>query len=641
MNKLKSTKTLSSMDYAHRPWCNNREDVTPLSAESAWKGNMDVWHGDAWYRGPILGLEFLADQYCAVQCDFSLEQPSEQEEWESAIARGFHYHVSVDGLPVAHQWEDDDTVHVLSSGGVPLGRRGGPGESANPQFDNETVENLFVYNHWNLRIDYVEKGPGEYQIVHAVIQPFSVQPVDGTDGARPAMESCTTERRHTNYDMTTTIPPQSPSGSFPFTVDVIWVKAPTDIRASSRWNQLLTMDDFDPLMHDVSLQIACLVLALFINAILYGSLWTWVMRDLSYKPVAMETEIISEEQEQEMQLWPLSTRVFFPVTRHPWLFCAACGQGAHLLLTTLCFLFFFQIGVIHQALGATILLPVVALYTIASPMGGYVTGRCRRVLHGRMMQALKACVSASTLYPLLGLLVMVLCYDVFPSDEAPRYRVLDSSKELILLWLLGIVPLTLLGGFLGYRNGPIDKFPVSEGTMGYQDLALHRVDDSDDSSKRSLCWLRMRTPVLFLTAGLLPMLSFFNTYAYGVAAPVYQDFYVSSRLQVFLPFILFLTCVGGVAMLLFYRQIRAQNYAWWWATFLTAGSSGFYCFLLSISWLIYNATHRNADARSVAVYMLWFAYTSLGVTLACGFVGILSCVLFSRALYSYGLCRAP
>jgi len=416
------------------------------------------------------------------------------------------------------------------------------------------------------------------------------------------------------------------------------------------------MDDGVP----VSVQLFGILVAVIINIILYVALWTWLMRDLSYKPLLWETEDFGrtsssggddgadDETEneskgvEEIQLWPLSTRVFFPPRVAPLWLCCCAGIGAQILVTAFFFLLFFRLGIINESLGAAILTPAVIFYTGFAILGGYVTARLYAVMHGTVARALQACFLTASLFPILGIIVFHLVYDVLPDNQAPDYRVISSSVPLILIWIFAIFPLTILGGWLGHRHGPIQNFPLSEGSKGYQDLALQDGAEQDHDAERTCCcWTYGRVPCLFLIGGILPVACSFVEYAYGVAGPVYVGYFSDNSLFAIISFFLFGTCIAGVSALLYYKQVRSHRYDWWWPSFITGASSGFYVFLLSISWLMYDSTHGHSVPKgSQASYTLWFLFGSLAVGFMAGFVAVVSCMLFSRSLYTFLLRRA-
>jgi transmembrane 9 superfamily protein 2/4 len=309
-----------------------------------------------------------------------------------------------------------------------------------------------------------------------------------------------------------------------------------------------------------------------------------------------------------------------------------------LLVTTTVFLCLFQFGIVNQSMGANILTPTLLLYTISSVVGGYVTGRLLAVFHWTVKDAIKACLTVATVYPVIGMVTIHMVYDVLPGSTAPDYRVLAHSGILMAVWLLTVIPLTVAGGVWGHRGGAMTHFPVTQGASGYQDLALQPADgtptDDEDVAKWYCCHRdKCRMPMLLLVGGILPVICCFIEYSYGVAGPIYRDYYSEYRFG-FVTFFLFCTCVGLVTLLLYYGQLRVNNYSWWWASFATGASSGIYIFILSMSWLFSNVVaEAHIDASSIGIYFFWFAFLSLGVALITGFVGVACCVEFNRLLY--------
>jgi hypothetical protein len=697
---------------------------------SPWKAGLNSAHGDVVYtlgrqdvanRAQELGelpqeyvwnVRVLQDVYCGQLGVLDLSETVDADDaaaWTSAIFRDFRLNFLVDNMPVAYVVENDQFVTKRYTGGVPVGE---VVQVSDGTVSGTTNDMAVMHNHWNLQLQYrtVQTVAGDrYRVVRATVQAFSIQHEIANTGAstfpvtlQNPIPSCQPvvafnpgtlqqkeqqqQRRHTSYDMLSqsAVSPQPVSGKVLFTYDVEWIsldnpdqnKATTnaasknnDLTVNNRWNIFLSMDGATP---TVVLWMGLLI-GVFINCLLAGALWTWVMRDLSYKPlydstcmeefetmVEPETSNVtatttatttpsdatelqdhdvddlapSPQAAQEIQLWPLSSLVFFPPTCSAGALAVACGTGAQLWVSCLFFLLLFQTGIVNQSLGANILTPCVILYTISSLVGGYVTGRLLAVFHKSQRDAIKACLLVATVYPVIGMVTIHMVYDVLPGSTAPDYRVLAHSGLLMTVWLLAVVPLTVAGGVWGHRGGALTQFPVASDAAGYQDLALQPADGSATEDENVAVWYscrrnKCRMPLLLLTGGILPVICCFIEYSYGVAGPIYRDYYSEYRFGL-VTFLLFCTCAGLVTMLLYYGQLRVNNYSWWWASFATGASSGIYIFILSMSWLFSQA---DVDVSSIGIYFLWFAFWSLGVSLMTGFVGVACCVEFNRLLY--------
>ena len=551
-----------------------------------------------------------------------------------------------------------ETIGVSYWGGIPVGF-GGQDSTANENSRNSSMTltssdsdaAMIINNHWNIQVWYrpSKHDTESYSIVRVIIEPFSVQ----QESSQGKLDSCDTNNAqnpvHTSYDMVYNFPMQSFMGNqpFQFTYDVIWTEAPDDVPHNKRWDVYLEMDGAIPNY----VEFAGFFLGGFILVALAGVLFTWVLRDLSYKP------IIDHQQEDlqfdgesadassvqiEIQMWPLSNRIFFPPTRARLLLCIACGTGAQLFATAFSFIVLFRVGIISQSQGARVLTPGFVLFCMSSAFGGYVTARLYAMFHGDFKIALVASLVAAIAYPLIGLVVVYIVYDILPLSDAPDYNVSSNISPLIILWICFIWPVTVLFGYLGYRGGPIQNFPVSEGSTGYHDLNLQNDDKKESDGERRNRWLmwneftkKYRIPILLFTGGLLPILSCFVNYSYGVAGPTLLRYY-AVRPYMISSFLIFMLLSGTEAVLLFYRQIRTQpTYEWWWASFSAAGSAGIYIFALSMSYLLFRGQESNLSGSTVVSYMIWFAFTSFGVLLMTGFMGVSLNILFIRTLYTY------
>lgn len=517
-------------------------------------------------------------------------------------------------------------------GGVPVGRHGvGDATSTDSRYQGTLDSEIFLYNHFNLKIAYSIKN-GKHQILRFWIQPFSIQHDNASNLTACEAGSAT----HIDYDLVANTLPQPATGLVKYTYDVHWVEVdPDTIDYKDRWDVYLTMDDATP----AYVEFAGVFLGAFLLVVLVGSLYTWVMRDLSYKPIVSQSDFDNEQEIQEVMMWPLSTQVFFPPIASPVLLCVACGTGAQLLASGFWFVVLFRCGILSQSQGAGILTPGAIMFAMSSPVAGYVTARLYAIFHGDKVIALAASLATAIAYPLLGMLVVYLVYDVLPNHESsPHYNVLAHMQPLILLWIFITWPSSVAGGFFGYKHGPVQNFPVSAGATGYHDLNLQdESENNKEKSERTLgkvasCMHRYRNVVLFLTCGVLPVLSCFVNYSYGVAAPMFIGSY-SMRAYMISSFCLFVLVAAAVSVLMFYRQIRVHNFQWWWSAFFSAGSAGLYIFFLSMSWLLSKA-ESHISGNDLAVYTLWFAFLSLGVVLMTGMAGVFACMLFNTALYA-------
>ena len=666
VNKLSSPVTLSSIDYKHLPLCQSNAQQ-PIHPGNAWDQAVTALHGDAYYEEPALPLYFKRNIYCGQLC--VLLPPSggfgNAALLQQAIQDGYSYQFLIDQLPVAYRYENQDRIDMLYWGGVPLGMSHADhrddrfhsyyhdADGMRLQQQEEEQNQAFLFNHYRIEILHDDE-----HILRTTIQPFSIRH-NVTDFTKwpalpmgePMPQACRDRSQHlpVYYGQLEQIPPQPLESQDPilFTYDVVWTAYTGDSNKPyvSRWSIYLQMDDGVPL----AVPLFSLLVAILINGMLMGVLVTWVLRDLSYKPLTSLVELETREQEQEAQLWPLSTRVFF-TPRYASLLVVCCGNGAQWLVAGLTYVILFRSGLVNESLGAAIVTPAVVLYTLASFPAGYVTGRMSIVFHQTKRLALAESLAVATVLPIVGMVFVHVVYDVLPDPStAPSYNAITNATPMILTWLFIAIPLTIGGGYVGYIHGPWNDFPVSSGSGGYQDLALqdqaqdNQWESADDNNNKSpfakqltkFWYSSGRLPLLFLLGGLTPLACSFVEIAYGVAGPIFLGYFSSSSLFAIASFGLFLTCVAAISVLLFYKHIRMQYYQWWWASFVTGASSGLYIFLLSLCWICLESSGREVMGKAMFGYIMWFLLASSCVGLMTGFVAVASCALFSRMLYTF------
>ena len=93
--------------------------------------------------------------------------------------------------------------------------------------------------------------------------------------------------------------------------------------------------------------------------------------------------------------------------------------------------------------------------------------------------------------------------------------------------------------------------------------------------------------------------------------------------------ILAVTC-AEITIVLTYFQLCAEDYRWWWRSFLTSGSTALYVFLYSAVYF------SRLESNMFVTYLLYFGYMaviSLGVFLVTGTVGFFSALYFNYQIY--------
>jgi len=95
--------------------------------------------------------------------------------------------------------------------------------------------------------------------------------------------------------------------------------------------------------------------------------------------------------------------------------------------------------------------------------------------------------------------------------------------------------------------------------------------------------------------------------------------------------ILIITC-AEITVVMCYFQLCAEDYHWWWRSFLTSGASALYLFLYSIFYFV-----TSLEIEQFVSGLLYFGYTlimSIAFFVLTGTIGFYACYFFVRQIYS-------
>ena len=80
-----------------------------------------------------------------------------------------------------------------------------------------------------------------------------------------------------------------------------------------------------------------------------------------------------------------------------------------------------------------------------------------------------------------------------------------------------------------------------------------------------------------------------------------------------------------------YFQLCAEDYTWWWRSFMTSASTGGYLFLYSA--MFFNSKLDLADFTSGALYFGYMGLVSGAFSLLTGAIGFEACFWFTRKMF--------
>lgn len=100
----------------------------------------------------------------------------------------------------------------------------------------------------------------------------------------------------------------------------------------------------------------------------------------------------------------------------------------------------------------------------------------------------------------------------------------------------------------------------------------------------------------------------------------------------FLVFLILVITCSETTILLCYFHLCAEDYHWWWRSFLTSGFTAVYLFIYCCHYFVTKLSIKDAAST-----FLYFGYTSIMVFLfflLTGTIGFFACFWFIRKIYS-------
>merc|ERR1719272_2098227 len=185
---------------------------------------------------------------------------------------------------------------------------------------------------------------------------------------------------------------------------------------------------------------------------------------------------------------------------------------------------------------------------------------------------------------------------------------------LIVLWFGISVPLVFLGAYLGYRR-PAMEVPVRVNQMP-REIPLQP-------------WY-MKPIFTSLMGGILPFGAVFTELFFIMSSIWQHQIYYMFGFLVLVLVILILTC-AEISIALTYFQLTAEDYHWWWRSFMSSGASGVYVF--AYAGLYFNQRLQIEKVVSVILYFGYMFIMSAVFFMVTGSIGLIATFFFVRAIY--------
>jgi transmembrane 9 superfamily protein 2/4 len=548
------------------------------------------------------------DEYCKILCQVKLNG-GHVAQFKRSIDEAYHHNWIVDNIPAASVIDTEAFVTTSYSRGFPVG------------YYDRLAGKHYLYNHANIVVEYHEAVPDGNRIVGFYVEPFSVDHkfVGGTAWSgnedAPALETCSIFEpmdldRAKDHGLALT-----KSTKVLYTYDIVW--KPSNIKWASRWDIYLSMDNAVPKkVHWFSI-VNSLMIVICLSGMIAMILARNLRRDISqYNRVPTDDDDDDGDigtQPSEETGWKLVHQdVFRPPKTLPMLLCVFVGSGVQVLVMALATIAFAAVGFISPANRGSLMFVMLLLFVLMGAFAGYHCARLYKSFKGQRWQ--RATVATALLFPGGSFFVFFGLDLTLASYEGSTGAVpITTLLALLALWFGISVPLVFLGAYLGFRKEPLE-FPAKFSNI--------------PRLVPTVPWY-LSTTFTVVIGGVLPFGACFVE-LFFILSSMWMDQYYYVFGFTFLVFAILIVTCAEITMVLLYFQLCAEDYHWWWRSFLTSGSTAAYVFLYSSFYF------SKLESNLPITYFLYFGYMgiiSFGIFLFTGTVGFFAALWFNVVIF--------
>ena len=474
---------------------------------------------------------------------------------------------------------------------------------------DSVASSFTLNNHLRLRIRYHEE-PEVYEgarIVGFDFEPFSVKhSYKAWKGDKTYLTSCNFKQIVGDDSPPQIIAAGSSDVEVVYSYDVLWVEDRVT-KWSQRWDIYFIDASIDEDIHWFSIMNSLLIVFF-----LTGLVAMIMLRTLARDITQYNTEDLEELVEETG--WKLVHGDVFRAPKFsPMLFSVAVGTGTQMMLMSSVLLLFACLGFLSPANRGGLITALLLLFVFAGILSGYSSAGTYKLFKGKDWKT-NALLSAVAFPGACFLGFFVLNLFVWSHGSVGAIPI-GTLIAIILLWFGVSEPLCFLGSYLGFRKADasmpcsVNKIPRQ---IPPQQWYMHPV-------------------ITVALGGILPFGAVFIELFFIMSAVwLHQIYYLFGFL--FIVLLILAITTAEVSIVLCYFQLCSEDYAWWWRSFFTGGSTGIYLFLYSI--MYFYTKLEISDFTSAVLYFGYMMLISFAFSVLNGTIAFKACLWFNKKIYS-------
>ncbi|XP_060516751.1 transmembrane 9 superfamily member 2 [Cylas formicarius] len=602
VNRLNTEASAIPYEYSYFDFC-----LPPDDSPSPVENLGQVVFGERIRPSPYL-IEFMKNVSCVEVCKKKYKGNNKEDieklkTLRKGIGLNYKHHWIVDNMPVTSCYLNREGK-IVCIPGFQMGCYSKNGRTTcTPEI--EGPDSYFIYNHVDLIITYHSGAEEEWgsrfgsnggRIISIKVIPRTIDHKDSSDKCSRNSNPLRLPNDALGKDQELEIT---------YTYSVMFVQN-NSVKWSSRWDYILESQPY------TNIQWFSILNSLVIVLFLSGMVAMILLRTL-YKDIARYNQIDNGEDAQEEFGWKLVHGDVFRPPRKGMLLSVLLGSGVQVFCMTLVTLAFACLGFLSPANRGALMTCSMVLYVLLGSPAGYVSARIYKSFGGEKWKSNVLLTSMLATGIVFGLFfIMNLVFWAKGSSAAIPFSTLIG---LLALWWLVSVPLTFIGAFFGFRKRALEH-PVRTNQ-------IPRLIPEQSIYTEPIPGIIMGGVLPF---GCIFIQLFFILNSIWSSAMYYMFGFL------FLVFIILVITCAETTILLCYFHLCAEDYHWWWRSYLTSGFTAVYLFLYC-----YHYFYTKLQIEDFASGLLYFGYTLIMVflfNLLTGTIGFFACFWFIRKIYS-------
>ncbi|XP_041846008.1 transmembrane 9 superfamily member 2 isoform X2 [Melanotaenia boesemani] len=595
VNRLDSVESVLPYEYDMFDFCKDAKEKRPSENLG------QVLFGERIQSSPYK-FKFKEEKKCSLVCTKTYKKDNKEDDdklkfLKMGMQLNYQHHWIIDNMPVTWCYDVEDGQKYCNPG-FPIGclvTSDGRAKDAcviNSEFNKK--DTYYVFNHVDIKITYhsgEKEGWTGARLVAATLEPKSIK---HADAAKPNCEGG----------------PMEVPRVFDSDVSIIYTYSVTfeennSIKWASRWDYILVS------MPHTNIQWFSIMNSLVIVLFLSGMVAMIMLRTL-HKDIARYNQVDQEDAQEESGWKQVHGDVFRP-PRKGMLLSVFLGQGTQIFIMTFITLFLACLGFLSPANRGALMTCAVVLWVLLGTPAGYVSARLYKTFGGEKWKTnvlLTALLCPGIVFADFFLMNLILWVE--GSSAAIPFGTLVA---ILALWFGISVPLTFIGAYFGFKKPAIEQ-PVRTNQIPRQ------IPEQSFFTK----------PIPgIIMGGILPFgCIFIQLFFILNSIWSHQMYYMFGFL--FLVFIILLITCSEATILLCYFHLCAEDYHWWWRSFLTSGFTAVYLFIYAVHYFF-----SKLQIIGAASTILYFGYTMIMVLiffLFTGTIGFFACFWFVNKIYS-------